>query len=78
MDGNNLKEINVHWLRKNIGIVSQEPVLFSTSISENIKYGQSKCSQRDIVNAAMVSNSHSFIIKLPQVKLCDRFPLAHK
>ncbi|XP_050546775.1 ATP-dependent translocase ABCB1-like isoform X3 [Daktulosphaira vitifoliae] len=66
LDNINLKELNVHWLRKNIGIVSQEPVLFNASISDNIRYGQSKCSQRDIINAAMAANAHSFIIKLPK------------
>lgn len=67
LDNNNLKDLNLHWLRENIGIVSQEPVLFGVSIAENIRYGQSYCTQQDIIAAAMTANAHSFIIKLPKV-----------
>lgn len=67
LDDNNLKDLNLHWLRENIGIVSQEPVLFGVSIAENIRYGQSNCTQQDIIAAAMTANAHSFIIKLPMV-----------
>lgn len=37
IDNNDLREVNVHWLRSNIGVVGQEPVLFATSIKENIR-----------------------------------------
>lgn len=67
VDNFNLKDLNLHWLRSNIGIVSQEPVLFGVSIAENIRYGQSDCTQLDIIAAAMTANAHSFIIKLPKV-----------
>lgn len=67
MDNINLKDLNLHWLRTNIGVVSQEPVLFGVSITENIRYGQSDCTQQDIIAAAMTANAHSFIIKLPKV-----------
>lgn len=67
LDGADIKDLNLHWLRKNIGIVSQEPVLFGVSIAENIRYGQSDCTQHDIISAAMTANAHSFIIKLPKV-----------
>lgn len=67
LDDTDLKDVNVHWLRSNIGIVSQEPILFGVSIAENIRYGQPECSQQDIIDAAMTANAHSFIIKLPKV-----------
>lgn len=67
MDDTDLKDLNVHWLRTNIGIVSQEPVLFGVSIAENIRYGQPNCTHQDIIDAAMTANAHSFIIKLPKV-----------
>ncbi|XP_060833712.1 ATP-dependent translocase ABCB1-like isoform X4 [Rhopalosiphum padi] len=66
LDNFDLKYLNLHWLRQNIGIVSQTPVLFGVSIAENIRYGQSDCTQQDIIAAAMTSNAHSFIIKLPK------------
>ena len=40
VDGNDVKELNVHWLRDQIGVVGQEPVLFSNTIAENIRYGR--------------------------------------
>jgi ABC-type multidrug transport system fused ATPase/permease subunit len=39
VDDNDIKELNVAWLRKHIGVVGQEPVLFNTTISENISFG---------------------------------------
>jgi ATP-binding cassette, subfamily B (MDR/TAP), member 1 len=40
LDGKNLKELDLEWLRENIGYVGQEPVLFATSIRENLRYGK--------------------------------------
>ncbi|GFQ83988.1 ATP-dependent translocase ABCB1 [Trichonephila clavata] len=61
-----LKTLNVHWLRSKIGIVSQEPVLFSGSIAKNIEYGYENVTFPDVVAAAKMANAHDFIIKLPQ------------
>ena len=55
------------WLRQNIGVVSQEPVLFGTSIAENIRYGREGVTTEELVTAAKMSNAHDFITKLPQV-----------
>ncbi|XP_022176200.1 multidrug resistance protein 1-like isoform X2 [Myzus persicae] len=66
LDNFDLKYLNVHWLRQNIGVVSQEPVLFGVSIADNIRYGQTDCTRQDIIAAAMTANAHSFIIKLPK------------
>nr|GMD97891.1 putative multidrug resistance protein [Ipomoea batatas] len=48
-----------------IGLVNQEPVLFATSIKENILFGNEKASMEDVIDAAKAANAHSFIEKLP-------------
>lgn len=55
------------WLRENIGIVSQEPVLFDASIAENIRMGRSDATKAEIEIAAMNANAHDFITDLPKV-----------
>ncbi|PNF43401.1 Multidrug resistance protein 1 [Cryptotermes secundus] len=66
IDGNNVKELNISWLRKHIGVVGQEPVLFNTTIAENIGYGADGATESDIQEAAKEANAHDFISKLPQ------------
>ncbi|XP_044757328.1 ATP-dependent translocase ABCB1-like [Coccinella septempunctata] len=65
LDNNNLKDLNLNWLRSNIGIVGQEPALFATTISENIRYGKLSATQEDIEKAAKKANVHKFIKGLP-------------
>jgi ABC-type multidrug transport system fused ATPase/permease subunit len=67
VDDNNVKELNVAWLRRHIGVVGQEPVLFNTTIAENISYGADGATESDIQEAAKEANAHDFISKLPQV-----------
>lgn len=67
LDGTPIKDINLHWLRNQIGIVAQEPVLFGVSIAENIRYGKQDVTQHEIEQAAIIANAHSFIQNLPQV-----------
>ena len=57
------------WLRKHIGVVSQETVLFDTTISENIRMGNTDATQADIEIAAINANAHEFISSMPQVNL---------
>ena len=52
-------------MRQQIGVVSQEPVLFATTIAENIRYGKEGVTQSEIEEAAKVANAHSFISELP-------------
>ncbi|XP_069680452.1 multidrug resistance protein homolog 49 isoform X2 [Periplaneta americana] len=66
LDGVDVKELNVGWLRSHIGVVGQEPVLFATSIKENIRYGREDATQEEIEAAAREANAHDFISKLPQ------------
>ncbi|XP_021790999.2 ATP-dependent translocase ABCB1 isoform X1 [Papio anubis] len=67
LDGKEIKQLNVQWLRAHLGIVSQEPILFDCSISENIAYGDNSrvVSQEEIVRAAKEANIHAFIESLP-------------
>ncbi|CAI2306935.1 unnamed protein product [Caenorhabditis sp. 36 PRJEB53466] len=65
LDGIDLKEINVHSLREQIGIVSQEPVLFDGSIYENIKMGNEHATHDQVVEACKMANANDFIKRLP-------------
>lgn len=65
LDGHDIKQLKVRWLRQQIGLVSQEPALFATTIRENMLLGRPDATQIEIEEAARVANAHSFIIKLP-------------
>lgn len=65
LDGENVKDLNVKWLRDHIGLVSQEPVLFAISIKENIAYGSPGASMQQIIEAAKMANAHDFIMSFP-------------
>lgn len=65
MDGHDLKSLQLNWLREQMGLVSQEPALFATTITENILYGKEDASMEQITEAANASNAHSFIQHLP-------------
>ncbi|KAJ0691057.1 putative ABC-type xenobiotic transporter [Helianthus annuus] len=65
LDGHDIKGLNLKWLRQQIGLVSQEPALFATTIKENILLGRPDASLVEVEEAARVANAHSFIIKLP-------------
>lgn len=69
LDGRDVKNLNLKWLRSKIGVVSQEPILFATSIAENIRYGRDGVTEEEIIKAAKEANAHSFIDKLPDVCL---------
>lgn len=73
-DNVDVKKLNVQWLRSQIGIVSQEPVLFDCSIAENIAYGDNsrEVSMEEIQEAATAANIHSFIEQLPEVRIGSR------
>ncbi|KAF9592897.1 hypothetical protein IFM89_018613 [Coptis chinensis] len=66
LDGINLKEFQLRWIRQKIGLVSQEPVLFASSIKDNIAYGKDGATLEDIKAAAELANAAKFIDKLPQ------------
>lgn len=66
MDDRDLKDLDLVWLRDKIGVVGQEPILFGTTIEENIRYGNLNATMEDIIAAAKKSNAHDFIQNLPQ------------
>jgi ATP-binding cassette subfamily B (MDR/TAP) protein 1 len=75
LDGHNVQDLNLRWLRQNISLVSQEPTLFATTIAGNIGHGligtahenaSGKELQDLVENAARMSNAHDFIIQLPE------------
>lgn len=65
LDGKDIRKIKLSSLRKHIGIVSQETFLFNTSIRENLRYGNLRATDAEIVEAARKANIHSFIESLP-------------
>ncbi|CAF3857469.1 unnamed protein product [Rotaria sordida] len=67
LDGVDIRQLNIQWLRSCLGLVSQEPVLFDLTIAQNIAYGREKTSTEDIIDAATKANIHDFIQRLPQV-----------
>jgi ATP-binding cassette subfamily B (MDR/TAP) protein 1 len=66
IDGVNVKELQLKWLRRQIGLVSQEPALFATTIKENILYGKDGATMDEVVEAAKSANAYTFIMQLPQ------------
>ena len=66
VDGYNVQSVTQHSLRQQIGIVPQNPILFSGSIQENIRYGNLEASHDEIVEVAKTVGAHSFINRLKQ------------
>ncbi|XP_047066514.1 ABC transporter B family member 4-like [Lolium rigidum] len=65
IDSINIKSLQLDSLRRKIGLVSQEPLLFMTSIKDNITYGKEEATVEDIKRAAELANAANFIDKLP-------------
>uniref|UniRef100_H2YJX0 Bile salt export pump n=1 Tax=Ciona savignyi TaxID=51511 RepID=H2YJX0_CIOSA len=65
LDGIDIRTLNVRWLREHIGVVSQEPILFDTTIAENIRYGRDDVTDDEIKEATKQSNAYDFIMRLP-------------
>lgn len=63
IDGKYIKDIKLADYRNQFSIVLQEPVLFSTTIAENIKYGRPEATEQEIIVAAKAANAHDFIVK---------------
>jgi ATP-binding cassette subfamily B (MDR/TAP) protein 1 len=66
LDGVDIRRLRLKWLRAQMGLVSQEPALFATSIRENILFGKEDATEEEIVAAAMAADAHNFISTLPQ------------
>nr|XP_043631399.1 ABC transporter B family member 6 [Erigeron canadensis] len=65
LDGRDLKQFNLRWLRNHLGLVQQEPIIFSTTIRENIIYARHNVSEAEVKEAARIANAHHFISNLP-------------
>jgi ATP-binding cassette subfamily B protein len=65
IDGHNIKDFDIYSLRNQIGIVSQEPILISESIEENIRYGRPEASLDEVMQASLKAFAHEFIVNFP-------------
>lgn len=75
LDGENVKDLNVKWLRTQIGLVSQEPTLFATTVAGNIEHGligtkyeneTGEAKRARVIEAALLANADGFIRALPE------------
>jgi len=66
VDGYDLRDIKLQSLHRQIGLVLQEPFLFSESVKENIRYASSEASDEKVVEAAKAVGAHDFILRLPE------------
>ena len=70
LDGIEIQKLQLKWLRQQMGLVSQEPVLFNETIRGNIAYGkEGNATEDEIVNAAKLANAHNFISSLQEVMM---------
>ncbi|TMW55483.1 hypothetical protein Poli38472_010365 [Pythium oligandrum] len=65
IDGHDVNALNVRWLRQQFGVVRQEPVLFATSIMENVRYGRPGAGDEDVIWACTQAGMHQAIMMLP-------------
>mmetsp|Transcript_35934 Transcript_35934/g.57405 ORF Transcript_35934/g.57405 Transcript_35934/m.57405 type:complete len:137 (-) Transcript_35934:2251-2661(-) len=65
IDGVDIRDIRPHNLHEIVGIVSQEPVLFGTTIAENLRYGKPDAEKSEVEQAAKAANAHNFIQSFP-------------
>ncbi|CAF1276097.1 unnamed protein product [Rotaria sp. Silwood1] len=66
LDGVNIRQLSIQWLRSTVGLVSQEPILFNLTIAQNIAYGKENTSIENIIDAATKANIHDFVQQLPR------------
>lgn len=66
MDGHDLKDVTIHSLRDQIGLVLQDSILFSESVKENILMGKPDATDEEVIAAAKAANAHEFITNLPE------------
>jgi len=64
IDGFDIRDLDLKWLRSQIGLVGQEPVLFYGTIHENIAWGKKDATKEEVIEAARMANAHEFIMKI--------------
>ena len=71
LDGVDIRRLNLRWLRQQIGLVGQEPVLFVGTVAQNIGYGKEGATREEVEEAARSANAHDFITEdLPLACVC--------
>jgi ATP-binding cassette, subfamily B, bacterial MsbA len=65
IDGHDIRKVTLRSLRDQIGLVTQQTILFNDTVRNNIAYGNPKCSDQEIIEAAKAANAHDFIERLP-------------
>lgn len=65
IDGKDIRNITIQSLRSHIGFIQQDPILFNTTIYDNIRYGRPAATYAQVVTAATLANAHEFIMELP-------------
>ena len=66
IDGTDVRDVTTNSLRRVIGVIPQDPFLFSASVRENLSFGRSEASEDDLVRAARLAQAHEFIERLPE------------
>ncbi len=66
LDGTPFEALDAHWLREQVGVVSQEPILFATTIDQNIRYGRPDAPPERVLAAARAANAHDFVAGFPE------------
>ncbi len=66
IDGHDVRDVTLHSLRQNVGVVLDEPFLFSISIRDNIAYGRPEATLEEVEAAARAANADEFIVRLPE------------
>lgn len=75
LDGNDLTNLNIGWLREQVGYVGQMPVLFEGSVRDNLLLGKPNATEQEIIAATKAANAHDFITKLRYVNDMCQFQL---
>ncbi len=65
IDGVDIRDYDIKWLRRQVGMVLQEPYLFHGTIADNIRYGNAEAAESQIIAAARAANAHDFIVSFP-------------
>ncbi|CEF59734.1 LP14331p [Strongyloides ratti] len=65
IDGVDVRDLNINWLRNIVGIVQQEPILFSDTLAENLRMGNSNITHEEMIKVCKMANAHEFIENLP-------------
>jgi ATP-binding cassette subfamily B protein len=65
IDGVDVRDYDIQWLRRQIGVVLQEPYLFHGTVADNIRYGNADASEGQVIASARAANAHDFIVGFP-------------